>query len=386
MFNLLSMIFNFKKYDLKKYNFAMLAVIITLMSAGAYLIRLVQTDDESLFQKHLLGLAIGLVIAIFVSLVDYHFICKFYIILYIINLILLIMVKLFGKTINHATRWLVLGSTGIQIQPSELSKIILIIFLAMMFTMFEHKINNGYFIIFIVITTAIPTYLILSQTDLSSSMVIMFTFVMMIFVAGLSWKIIIPILVIGLPIFATLFWYVQQDYQALLSPTQQERVLSILNPELYPEIMYQQDNSIQAIGSGQLYGKFLDPSGVRGYDYVPISESDFIFSVLGEEFGFIGSCFIILLFAYIVYKCIMVAMRAPDRMGILLGIGISSMFMFQVFVNIGVATQILPNTGIPLPFLSSGLSGILSYMISIGIILNISIQRKGKHSDSHRIH
>ena len=81
-----------------------------------------------------------------------------------------------------------------------------------------------------------------------------------------------------------------------------------------------------------------------------------------------------------------VAMRAPDRMGMLLGVGISSMFMFQVFVNIGVATQILPNTGIPLPFLSSGLSGILSYMISIGIILNISIQRKGKHNDSYRIH
>ncbi|HHX11400.1 MAG TPA: FtsW/RodA/SpoVE family cell cycle protein, partial [Clostridiales bacterium] len=303
------------------------------------------------------------------------------------NLVLLIMVKLFGKTLNNATRWLVIGGeNGIQIQPSELSKIILIIFLAKIFTMFEHKINNGFFILISGALTAIPTFLILTQTDLSSSMVIIFTFVMMIFVAGLSWKIIVPILVIGLPVFATLFWYVQQDYQVLLSPTQQERVLSILNPELYPEIMYQQDNSIQAIGSGQLYGKFLDPSGVRGYDYVPISESDFIFSVLGEEFGFIGSTFIILLFAYIVYKCIIIAMRAPDKMGMLLGIGISSMFMFQVFVNIGVATQILPNTGIPLPFLSSGLSGILSYMISIGIILNISIQGKGKHSDTHRNH
>ena len=171
MLNLLSMIFNFKNYDLKKYNFAMLTVIITLMSVGAYLIRLVQTEDESLFKKHLIGLAIGLVIAIFVSLIDYHFICKFYIILYIINLGLLIMVKLFGKTYNNATRWLVIGGeSGIQIQPSELSKIILIVFLAMIFSIFEHKINNGFFIIFIVITTAIPTYLILTQTDLSSSM------------------------------------------------------------------------------------------------------------------------------------------------------------------------------------------------------------------------
>lgn len=366
--------FNFKQYDFKRYNMSMLIVVTLLVSIGLFLIKQVQAEDENLFQKQLLGLALGLFVAIVVSLIDYHFICKFYIILYIINLILLIMVKLFGKTINYATRWLEVGP--IQFQPSELSKIILILVLAKLFTMFEHKINNAFFIIFAVITTAVPTFLILTQTDLSSSMVIMFTFVMMIFAAGLSWKIILPILAVGVPSIAILFWYVQQDYQVLLTKTQQQRVLSILHPEQYPEIMYQQENSIQAIGSGQLYGKLFDPSDVRGYNYVPISESDFIFSVAGEELGFIGSCFVILLFAIIIYKCLIAAKNARDRMGMLIGVGIASMFMFQVFVNIGVATQILPNTGIPLPFLSYGLSGLLSYMISIGLILNISIQNK----------
>ncbi|HCA69573.1 MAG TPA: rod shape-determining protein RodA [Lachnospiraceae bacterium] len=370
MFN----IFNLKQYDFKRYNFSLLAVVTLLVIIGSFLIKQVQRPEENLFQKQLVGLVMGLCVAAVVSLIDYHFICKFYIILYFFNLFLLIMVKLFGKNINYATRWLQIGS--IQFQPSELSKIILILFLAKLFTIFEHRINSFFLIALAVITTAIPTVLILTQTDLSTSMVIMFTFVMMIFAAGLSWKIILPVLVIGIPGIATLFWYVQQDYQVLLTHTQQERVLSILHPELYPEVMYQQENSIQAIGSGQLYGKLFSPAGVRGYDYVPVSESDFIFSVAGEELGFIGCCFIILLFAILIYKCLIAGKKAPDHMGMLIGVGISSMFMFQVFANIGVATQILPNTGIPLPFLSSGLSGLISYMISIGIILNISIQSK----------
>ena len=370
MFN----IFNLKQYDFKRYNFSLLAVVTLLVIIGSFLIKQVQRPEENLFQKQLVGLVMGLCVAAVVSLIDYHFICKFYIILYFFNLFLLIMVKLFGKNINYATRWLQIGS--IQFQPSELSKIILILFLAKLFTIFEHRINSFFLIALAVITTAIPTVLILTQTDLSTSMVIMFTFVMMIFAAGLSWKIILPVLVIGIPGIATLFWYVQQDYQVLLTHTQQERVLSILHPELYPEVMYQQENSIQAIGSGQLYGKLFSPAGVRGYNYVPVSESDFIFSVAGEELGFIGCCFIILLFAILIYKCLIAGKKAPDRIGMLIGVGISSMFMFQVFANIGVATQILPNTGIPLPFLSSGLSGLISYMISIGIILNISIQSK----------
>jgi rod shape determining protein RodA len=175
-----------------------------------------------------------------------------------------------------------------------------------------------------------------------------------------------------------LFWYIQQDYQVLLQPYQQERVLSILNPELYPDTMYQQDNSIQSIGSGQLYGKKFteDPGATRGYDFIPISESDFVFSIAGEELGFIGCCIIIALFAFLIYMCLITSKRAPDRLGMLIAIGMASMFMFQVFVNIGVATAILPNTGIPLPFVSSGLSSLISGFIAIGIILNIRLQPK----------
>jgi len=365
--------FKFKQYDFKRYNISLLIIVMILGVIGALLIKQVKGED---YLKQLVGLAGGIILAVVISLIDYHFICKFYIALYIINLILLIMVKMFGKTINYAQRWLDLKF--MMFQPSELSKIILILFIAVLFTTFKDKINNGFVILLSIVSMAIPTLLILTQTDLSTSMVIMFVFVMMIFAAGLSWKIVLPALVTGIPGFIALFWYVQQDYQVILSPTQQERVLSIINPEMYPEIMYQQTNSIQAIGSGQLYGKrFIENlSQIRGYKYVPISESDFVFSIAGEELGFIGGCLILGLFAIIIYKCLLTAKKAPDRLGMLISVGIASMFMFQVFVNIGVATSILPNTGIPLPFLSSGLSSLMSGIISIGIILNIRLQPK----------
>ncbi len=366
--------FKFKQYDYKRYNVILLVISILLGLIGAYLIKQVQAEGETLFLKHLIGLAGGLFIAVFVSFVDYHFICNFYIVLYIINLVLLVLVKLVGKTINYAQRWVEIGP--IQFQPSELSKIILIIFIAMLFTLLRSKINNLSVLLLSLVSIAIPVYFILEQPNLSTSMVIFFIFAMMVFAAGLSWKIILPILVIGIPISVGLFWYIQQDYQVLLNDYQQQRVLSILNPEEYQETMFQQDNSVVAIGSGQLYGKVFDESDARNYDAIPISESDFIFSVAGEEFGFIGSCMIILLYSIIIFICLMTAKKAPDYMGMLIAVGIASMFMFQVFVNIGVATSFLPNTGIPLPFLSSGLSSLVSGMIAIGLILNIRLQPK----------
>lgn len=365
--------FKFKNYDFKRYNISLLIVVTTLISIGVFLIKQVKPDD---YKKQIIGLIGGLVIAGIVSLFDYHFICKFYIVLYLINLVLLILVKLIGVEHNYAQRWLDLKF--FELQPSELSKIILIIFFAKLFVLFEHRINNALFLMISIILMAVPTYLILTQTDLSTSLVIMMIFIMLVFAAGLSWKIILPILVVGIPLAIGLFWYVQQDYQVILSDYQQERILSILNPEAYPGTMYQQDNSIQAIGSGQLIGKLFSDSdtSIRGYRHVPIAESDFIFSVAGEELGFIGCLFILLLFVFIIYKCLSTARKAPDRMGALIAVGIASMFAFQVFVNIGVVTSILPNTGIPLPFLSQGLSSLISSMIAIGIILNIRLQPK----------
>lgn len=366
----------FKKYDLKNYNISLIIIVTVLSMIGIFLISIVQKDTEHLFEKQILGLVAGLTIAVVVSFIDYRFIGRFFIIFYIINLGLLIAVKLYGKNVYGATRWLDLKY--FTFQPSELSKVIMIIFFAKLFTIFKEKLNTFPVVLLSIATFAIPIYLVLSQPDLSSSLVFVFVFLMMIYVAGLKYKIIIPALLIGIPLFLGLFWYVQQDYQAILSPSQQLRVLSIINPEEYAGTMYQQENSITVIGSGKLTGKLLQEEGTEAIlsdTYVPVSESDFIFSVVGEAFGFIGAFLVLLLYVIIIVKCLMVARNSPDYMGKLIASGVACMFMFQVFVNVGVVTAILPNTGLPLPFLSYGLSSLVSSFIAIGLVLNISLQK-----------
>lgn len=372
--------FKLKQYDFKRYNVTLLIIVLILGLIGAYLIKQVQVPGEVLYIRHLKGIAGGLLIAVCLSLIDYHFICSFYIVLYIINMVLLVLVKLIGVEVNYSKRWL---NVGVQFQPSELSKIILILFIAMYFTLLRQKINNIFVIIISIILVALPVFFIFDQPNLSTSLVIIFIFAMMIFAAGLSWRVILPVIIIGLPLFFGTLWYVQQDYQVLLKDYQQRRVLSILNQEDYPELMYQQDNSVLAIGSGKLYGKVFSEDEIRAYGKIPISESDFIFAVAGEEFGFIGCCIILALYGVIIYICLMTARKAPDYMGMLVSVGLASMFIFQVFVNIGVATSFLPNTGIPLPFLSSGLSSLISGMIAAGIILNIRLQPRRTRNE-HR--
>ncbi len=373
--------FQFKQYNIKHYDISMMFLVIILSGIGAYLVRLVETEGEGLFTKQILGIILGVFVLVVVSLIDYHFISQFYIILYIINLVLLVAVRIGGVTINNSKRWLQIGP--IQFQPSELSKIITIIVLAKLFTIFRDKMNKFYVLLLTGILTAIPTFFILIQTNLSTSIVIMFVFVIMIFGAGLSYKIILPILIIGVPAILGLLWCIDQNYDIFfLTDYQQTRIESFLNPEADTSnaTMYQQDNSIQVIGSGKLIGKLLTEGeeSLQSDTYVPISESDFIFSVIGEALGFIGGCVIIVILSIIIFKCISIAYHAPDFIGMLIAIGVASMFMFQVFVNIGVATALLPNTGIPLPFVSYGLSSMISSMIAIGLVMNISLQRKNK--------
>ncbi len=370
--------FNFKKYDLKNYNVSLIVLVVILSSIGVYLISIAQKSGERLVEKQILGLILGLTVAIIVSFIDYHFIGQFYIVLYIIGLGLLVAVKMFGVGEYGATRWLYLKY--FTFQPSELCKVIMIIFLAKYFTIFKEKINSFPVILGSIILMAIPIFLVLSQPDLSSSLVFIFIFVMMVYAAGLSYKVILPVLIIGIPLVLGLFWYVQQDYQVLLSPNQQMRVLSILNPEEYEGTMYQQENSITVIGSGGLTGKLLEEGteGILSDTYVPVSESDFIFSVAGESFGFLGTFTILFIYLLIIIIILMAARSAPDFMGMLIATGVACMLMFQVFVNIGVVTAILPNTGLPLPFLSYGLSSLISNMIAIGLVLNISLQKSNR--------
>ena len=366
------------EYDFRKFDLSLLVAAILLGIIGAWVLRLIPGVAEDMSLKQILGVFFGFCLAIFVSLFDYHFVAKFYILLYLVNLVMLILVKFtsFGLSVYGAKRWL--GMEGVfSFQPSELTKVIMIIVMAKFFDLLKERLEKFSTLLFAAIIMGIPTVLILIQTDLSTSLVLVACFAIMVFASGYSLKILGVLLAIFIPLFSVLFWYVQQPNQKLLKPYQQERILSLLNPEAYPDLMYQQENAVEAISSGGLLGKtFIGDTGVRGTAYVPVIESDFIFTAIGEEFGFAGAAIVILLLAFISFRIILIGANSDDMMGKIIATGAASIILIQTFINIGVVSMILPNTGIPLPFVSSGLSSVVSCYSMLGLVLNISINKK----------
>lgn len=368
-----------KDYEWRKYNFPLVAIVIIMGMIGTFSLWIIGSgyNQDADFKKHLAGLLLGLIIMAVMSIIDYHTICRFVIIYYIIVIGLVAATRFSPLGTNNgkdAYRWINLP--GFQLQPSELCKIAVIFAIAVVLTKLQDKLNT--FIPFIAVGAVIslPLVFIIIQPDLSSSIVIVFIAAMMLFSSGLSYKVILPVVCVAVPLFIVAIWYIQQPDPLFIKPYQVERIIGFRHPELYPDIAYQQENSIEAISSGQLYGKYIlgGISDVRQYNRVDVTESDFIWSAIGEEFGFIGCFAIIIVLMVFIFICLHVAKNAVDYTGKMLAIGISSMFMFQIFANIGVATMILPNTGLPLPFLSSGLSSVFTYMIAIGVLLNIGIQ------------
>ncbi len=372
--------FNFKRYDFKNLSISLILAVLLLCTIGVFC--LYKSEGLEIARRQLIGVVLGFVVVLGVCLIDYHFICKFSVLYYVVAVVMLALVKFSPLGYDHETgayRWLKLGFT--EIQPSELVKIIMIVVMATLFSKVQSKLNRWSIFILSIIIMMIPTSLILIQTDLSSSIVCMFIFAIMIFMAGLSYKIIGITLAVSIPVGVGLFWYILQPWQNLLTKVQRGRILSFLNPEENALTgQYQQIHSVQAIASGKVLGKTLlrDTSDYRLYDKVYVNESDFIFSVIGEELGFIGCVLVVALFCFIAFKCISIASRAQDFTGKMIAIGVSAMLMFQSFVNIGVATELLPNTGLPLPFLSYGLSSLLSSLLAVALVLNVGMH-KAKH-------
>ncbi len=384
-------IFNVRAYNFKKYNFALISTVLILGGIGMYLIRILQDEEDNLFERQIIGYALGLFVALFISMVDYHFIGKLFVPLYILSLGLLLICRysnswpIYGWKHYDARRWIKIGgnpnagelSGGFEFQPSELTKIVMIIFLAKLFDMLIKKIKKVWVFFLAALFMGIPTFLIFIQPDFSTSVVLFLMFIMILVIAGISYKILLPFILTVVLVAFGLFWYAQQDYQIFFEQYQQERILSMLYPEEYPDSTYQQTNAAAAIKSGGVIGKTLSgDESFRGTNYVPVVESDFIFSAIAEEFGFIGSCVVIFLFAVLIFLIIRIALRARDFLGRMIAMGIATLLMFQIFFNIGVVTSILPNTGLPLPFVSSGLSSLLSGMLMVGILLNINMQPK----------
>lgn len=372
-----------ERYNLKKYRWSILVIILILGLAGTYILGHVQADENNMVPKQIKGLIVGICGAVFISLFDYHFVCMFTPIFYFINLGLLLVVKYVDRLNlqrGGVNRWIGIPNDGpnriFEFQPSELSKIIMVLCLATLLDKLLGKIKEVWVFILAVLLIAGGVGLIFLQPDLSTTIVICVTMAVMIFASGISYKVLLPVILVAIPLAGGLFWYVQQDFQKLLTDKQQIRVLSLLHPEAYSDDIYQQENSVLSIASGGLMGKIIGGESELGSKNIPVVESDFIFSGFAEAFGFLGSTFFILLMLLLSFECFKIAKDAPDRLGKLIAIGVGTTNIFQAFVNIGVVTMLIPNTGIPLPFISYGLSSLLFSMIGIGVVLNISISKK----------
>lgn len=362
----------FKKYELKDYRFNLVVLLIALTSLGTMV---VGSALESVQKKQFIGMILGIIVMVAISLLDYSYILRFYWIMYVISVILLLAVEFFGKEVNGSKRWL---DIGFQFQPSELCKILLILFFARYLMLHKDSINTFRSLCITGILMLIPVILIEGQPDLSTTITVAFVLCMMLYVSGLSYKLIGGVLAVIVPFAIVFLSIVIQPDQTLLEDYQRDRIMAWLNPEEYTNSTgYQQSNAIMAIGSGQLYGKGLNNNSitsVKNGNFIAEPETDFIFAIVGEELGFVGSVIMIGLIGLIVFSCIMIGRRAKDLSGTLICVGMASLVGFQSFVNIGVATGVLPNTGIPLPFVSYGLTSLVSLYMGMGFVLNVGLQ------------
>lgn len=371
----------FKQYRLRDYRFRLVFYVYAISIIG---IMVIGSARKSVQSTQIMGLALGTVAMLVVSMLDYTWILKFYWLIYVFNLLLLSMVQIpfvnirpFGVWRSGAYRWLNIG--GFQFQPSELSKLLLILFFARFFEKYKEQLNTWKILMLSAVLFGIPVIFVVKQPDLSTTISIVVIFLVMLFIAGLSYKIIGAAIAVGVPSVIVFISLILQPDQEILEGYAFRRIMAWLDPAKYADDAYQQQNSIIAIGSGQLVGKGLNNnsvSSVKNGSFIAEPQTDFIFAVTGEELGFIGCATIILLLALIVIECIWIGKRSRDFSGTIICCGVAGYIGFQSFVNICVATGIMPNTGIPLPFVSYGLTSLVTLFLAIGFVLNVGLQPK----------
>lgn len=287
--------------------------------------------------------------------------------LYLFNLVMLVAVMLVGQSALGAQRWISLGP--ISIQPSEFSKLIMIISLATILEKRVGELNTMHDLLPVAAYVGVPFLLVLKQPDLGTSLVFMAIFFGMVFVCGINLRLLGGIFGAGIAMMPIL-WHFLKDYQKM-------RIMVFMDPNVDPlGSGYHIIQSKIAIGSGMLFGKGLFQGTQSQLNFLPENHTDFIFAVVGEELGFVGAAILLLLYLIVLWRGICIARDASDMFGRLLAVGITSMLAFHVLVNVGMTLGIMPVTGIPLPFMSYGVSSLTTNILSVAILLNIQLRKQ----------
>ena len=352
---------------LQSINYPLLGLIITLFFVGlAALYSISNGDFNSWPLKHSQRFILGLIIFFLVIFFDLRLIFGYAYVIFFLSIISLVIIPFFGIESNGATRWI--NIAGISLQPSEFVKYTLILALAKYF----HSINNdSSFIktlIIPLIITIVPVLLVITQPDLGTALIILIGGISLFWISGLNYKYFI-VGVFSILCSLPVLWQYLKDYQ-------KDRVLTFFNPERDPlGNGYHIMQSKIALGSGGIFGKGYMEGTQSHLNFLPEMQTDFIFTMLGEEFGFIGSLLLLLIYAALIMISIRLALKSRSLFSKYLSLGVCNVFFIYVFVNIGMVTGLLPVVGVPLPFISYGGSSMLAVMFGFGLLMNCYINR-----------
>lgn len=322
-------------------------------------------------ERQMIFVAAGVVIYLLASLIDYREYRHLTPYLFGGIIVLLVAVFLFPER-NGAQRWIDLRF--LDLQPAELAKVIVVLAIASILAPHSREDDRRDLswpkLGLVLAVVAVPAVLIYEQPDLGTMLVFVFVMMAMLFAGGGSWRQLATLTVTGLGAVAYLF------QSGRIARYQLDRIEVLFNPNVDPQgIGYNLQQSKLAIGSGQLLGRGLFQGDQTNFQYVPEQETDFIFTAVAEQLGFIGGLVVLLAFLVLVWRILVVAANARDRFGALIAIGVAAMFMFHIFINIGMTMGITPVTGLPLPFLSLGGSAFISLAFALGIVNSIWLRR-----------
>ncbi len=370
-----------KKQRQSEYFFDYSLLFIVLFLLGFGLVMLYSTSSYEAAQdygsstyfleKQLKATILGLAAMMVVANIPYHFWEKFYGLGYIASVVLLLLIIPFGHESGGAKRWFRIG--GLSIQPSEIAKLCMILFLAVMICKMGKGIRSWKGFI-AVILMPLPVVLMVWKitSNLSSAIIIMGIAVLMVFVASPDYKKFVLMGVVGAAGVALVVFLIVNAASADGLNYRGERVLAWLDPEAYvSDTGYQTLQALYAIGSGGIWGKGLGQS-MQKLGFIPEAQNDMIFSIICEELGLFGAVAIILMFVMLIWRLMVIANNAPDLFGALLVVGVMGHMAIQVILNIAVVTNTIPNTGISLPFISYGGTAVLFQLAEIGLVLNVA--------------
>jgi rod shape determining protein RodA len=355
----------------RHFDFWLLGAVIIALVFGITMIRSAIAGNESLSEvvvRQMIFGALGFIVIIIVSIIDYRFWSGAIIPIYIVIMIALGLLKVIGGTRFGATRWIETGL--VSIQPTELAKIVIILALATYFSKNDGAPRSFTWLVKSLLITMGIAVLIYIQPNLSNVIVTFALWASLTWISGISLKALGIIAISGISVIIGIFPFLEQY--------QRDRIFDFIykNPEASYGATYNVQQALAALASGGFLGKGYGLGTQTQLRFMKVRHTDFIFSVIGEEFGFIGTLFVLILIGFIIYRCFRAGRLARDTFGSLIAYGVAILILFQGSVNIAVNLNLIPVTGVPLPFISYGGSGLLSLMLGIGLVESIVIRSK----------